>query len=90
MNQKTSPAGIDLLARFEGCRLTAYRDAATPPIATIGYGHTGAGVCMGQTITRLRAEQLLAADLLTFEIIVDNAVTVPLTQGQFDACVSFC
>jgi lysozyme len=85
---KTSPAGIALLCRFEGCRLTAYRDAATPPVVTIGFGHTGAGVVLGQTITQARAEQLLAADLLRFETAVTNAVRVPLTQEQTDALIS--
>ena len=46
---KTSQNGIDLIKRFEGCRLTAYRCAAGVP--TIGYGHTE-GVKMGQRITQ--------------------------------------
>jgi lysozyme len=86
---KTSPAGIALICRFEGCKLEAYWDIAKPPVITIGYGHTGAGVSAGQTITQARAEQLLAADLLTFECAVTSAVCVPLTQGQFDALVAW-
>lgn len=43
----------------------------------------------GQTISLDRAKELLAGDLVRFEDVVTHAVTVPLTQGQFDACVSF-
>jgi len=85
----TSPAGIALICGFEGCCLTAYADASPRKIATIGYGHTGAGVMLGQTITRERAEQLLASDLLMTEEAVLRAVHVPLSQCQFDALVSF-
>jgi lysozyme len=99
---KTSPAGIALICKYEGCKLTAYPDASTRRIWTVGYGHTGAGVTQGLTITQERAEQLLAADLVTFETAV-RALTSPmlvtlrpggivvcvLTQGQFDALVSF-
>lgn len=84
---RTSPAGIEMIKKFEGCRLSAYRDAVGIP--TIGYGCT-AGVQMGQMITQEEADRRLMADLATFEHGVSDAVHVPLTQGQFDACVSFC
>jgi lysozyme len=90
MKQRTSPTGVTSLCEMEGCKLVAYRDTSLKRIWTIGVGHTGPGVTEGLTITQERAEQLLAADLLTFEDVVSRAVCVPLTQGQFDACVSFC
>jgi lysozyme len=86
---KVSPQGIALICRFEGCKLEAYPDASPQRILTIGYGHTGASVMPGQTISLDRAKELLAGDLVRFEDVVTHAVTVPLTQGQFDACVSF-
>jgi lysozyme len=86
---KTSPAGIKTIIEFEACRLEAYRDAATPPVWTVGVGHTGPGVTQGLRITQQRAEDLLAADLLTFELAVSRAVTVPLAQCQYDALISF-
>ena len=49
-----------LIAVFEGCRLTAYRDSGG--ILTIGYGHTGPDVTEGLTITRELAEELLVKD----------------------------
>lgn len=86
---KISPAGIALIQRFEGCKLDAYPDASPERIPTIGYGHTGAGVFLGLKITQERANELLCADLVKFEAAVSSAVHVTLTQGQFDALVSF-
>lgn len=83
---RTSEKGLALIRQFEGLRLRAYRDAVNVP--TIGYGHT-AGVKMGQEITRERAEELLRAEVERFEGYVDQLVTVPLTQGQFDALVAW-
>jgi lysozyme len=85
---KTSPAGIALICQFENCKLEAYPDSSSRRLLTVGYGHTGAGVSAGQCITQERAEQLLRADLVMFESVVNSAAHVPLTQGQFDACVS--
>lgn len=82
----TSQKGLDLIKSFEGLRLSAYRCPADIP--TIGYGTT-AGVKMGDTITKERAEDLLRADVKRFENQVLRLVKVPLTQGQLDALVSF-
>ena len=82
----TSQKGLDLIKSFEGLRLSAYRCPADIP--TIGYGTT-AGVKMGQTITKERAEELLCEDVKRFETQVLRLVKVPLTQGQFDALTSF-
>jgi len=94
MNEKisqTSQKGIDLIKKFEGKRLEAYKCPAGIP--TIGYGHTGKvdgkPVALGMKITEKKAEELLKEDLKTFEKGVLNCVKVPLTQGQFDALVSF-
>ena len=82
---KTSQKGIDLIKSFEGCRLTAYKDAVG--VWTIGYGHTG-GVKSGQKITQAQAEDFLKADLAKFEKAVD-ALNMVFNQNQFDALVSF-
>lgn len=83
---KPSQACTDLVKASEGLRLTAYRDSAG--ILTIGYGSTG-GIKSGQTITRGQAEEMLVDDLDEAADAVRKLVTVPLTQGQFDALVSF-
>lgn len=81
-----SKAGLDLIKQFEGLYLKAYRCPAGVP--TIGYGHT-AGVAMGQTITQQQADDYLRRDVRQFERAVARQVSVPLTQGQLDALVSF-
>ena len=84
---KTSQNGIDLIKRFEGCRLTAYKCPAGKP--TIGYGHTE-GVQMGQKITQAQADGFLRDDLAKFERAVMKYDRVyHWNQNQFDALVSF-
>lgn len=88
---KTSPAGIDLIKRYEGCRLTAYLDRlAKPPVWTIGYGETGPYVHEGLRYTQEQAETGLIRRLAEeFEPAVNEvAGAAPTTQPQFDAMVS--
>jgi len=76
------------VARWEGFLPTAYLDTiASPPIWTIGYGHTG-GVQPGQTITEGEARKLLAADLEDAARAVAQEVKVPLTVRQRIALIS--
>lgn len=83
---KTSTKGINLIKKFEGCVLKAYKCPAD--VLTIGYGHTS-GVMEGQKITKTQATEYLKSDLEKFEYYVDKYVTVPINQNQFDALVSF-
>jgi len=80
-------AGVDFVARFEGVHLKAYLD--TDGTWTIGYGHTGPDVFAGEEITLDMAKQLLAADLKAANDAVDSAITVPISQNQRDALLSF-
>lgn len=88
---KTGKKGIDLIKKWEGCKLESYKCSAGHD--TIGFGNTfyenGAKVKAGDKITKQRAEELLANLLPKFEAIVNKKVTVPLTQNQFDALVSY-
>ena len=84
---RTSQNGINLIKKFEGCRLTAYKCAAGVP--TIGYGHT-AGVKMGQAITQAQAEGFLKDDLIKYEKNVEKYDSkYHWSQNEFDALVSF-
>lgn len=83
---KTSQRGIDLIKKFEGCRLTSYKDAVG--VWTIGYGHT-AGVKSGDKITEEEAEYLLKHDLDIYEEKVNKYSKYGWNQNQFDALVSF-
>lgn len=84
-----SENGVKMIEGFEGGPyLNAYPDPATGGAPwTIGYGHTG-GVSPGEHITQAQAEQFLKSDLQTAENAVRSSIHVPITQNQFDACVS--
>ena len=84
---KISQNGIDLIKKFEGCRLIAYK--CPSGVYTIGYGHTN-GVKKGDKITQRQAEAYLREDVAKFENGVNKYVSAPLTQNQFDALISFC
>ena len=81
---KLGERGTEILKYFEGCKLTAYQDSVG--VWTIGYGHTK-GVYDGMTITQDQAEQMLLSEREEYEGYIENMVTVPLTQNQFDALV---
>ncbi|EPC0985435.1 lysozyme [Enterobacter hormaechei] len=88
---QTSDKGIALIKQFEGCKLTAYQDSVG--IWTIGYGWTqpvdGKPIRAGMTIKQETAERLLKTGLVSYESDVSRLVKFGLTQGQFDALVSF-
>ena len=87
-----SQGGLDnLLKKFEGCKLKAYRCPAN--VCTIGYGHTSAAgapqVADGMIITQADADAILNRDIVKYEIAVMDLVKVKLTQNQFDVLVDF-
>lgn len=84
---KVSEAGLALIRKFEGLRLSDY--ICPGGIRTIGYGHTGADVKQGMKISVDQANELLLGDVAKFERSVNELVTVAMTQGMFDALVSF-
>lgn len=83
---RTSASGLALIKRHEGFRPTAYK--CPGGVWTIGYGHTR-NVSEGDTTTLAQANDWLAEDIQSAEKAVLRYVTVPLTQNQFDALVSF-
>lgn len=83
---RPSPAAYELIKRHEGLRLSAYQDPGGT--WTIGWGHTG-DVRPGMTISEHQADALIALDANVAAAAVNRQVRVPLTQGQFDALVSF-
>jgi len=88
---KTSEAGIALIKRWEGERLTAYLCPAN--VWPIGVGHTAAmgdpKPVSGMKITAEESTAILRRDLSRIEKDVEAAVNVPLNQRQFDTLVSF-
>ena len=81
---KTGSKGIDLIKHFEGCELEAYKCPAG--VWTIGYGHTKE-VKEGNKINQDEAEHLLQEEMPEYEGYINDMVTVPLKQCQFDALV---
>jgi lysozyme len=96
--RKINAAGLALVRAFEGCRLLAYDDldpdrALAPGdrlkgTLTIGHGHTGPEVFIGQRITAAEAEALLQADLAEAEQGVASLAALPLGDNAFAALVS--
>lgn len=87
---KVTDAGLDLIKKHEGLRLTAYRCPAG--VWTIGYGITssaGVGkVTPGMKITEAEADDMLRRALFVYERGVQDALTRRPTRAQFDAMVS--
>ena len=83
---KISDDGLTLIKRFEGVRRVAYQDSVG--VWTIGYGST-TEVDPGMRITQAEAEERLQKDVRHAEDCINSAVSVPLTQGEFDALCSF-
>ncbi|HEJ7888716.1 TPA: lysozyme [Serratia liquefaciens] len=88
---QVSNSGISLIKQFEGCRLSAYQDSVG--VWTIGYGWTqpvdGRKIGPGMVIDQATAERLLKCGVVQYEQGVNQLVKVIITQGQFDALVSF-
>jgi GH24 family phage-related lysozyme (muramidase) len=81
-----SDAGLQALAQREGFSATPYWDHKG---YSIGYGHLIKSGENLTNVTRDQAAQLLMQDVGWAEQAVANNVTVPLSQNQFDALVSF-
>lgn len=92
---KISDNGLNLIKKFEGCRLTAYQDAVG--VWTIGYGTTNADKAItGTTIYQgLRISQETADEWLRQSVDkkygpkVDKYSKYEWNQNEFDALVSF-
>ena len=91
-----SQNGINLIKKFEGCRLTAYQDSVG--VWTIGYGTTnsdrsitGTNIYKGLTISQSTADKWLSLSInKKYGPNVDKFDYIyHWTQNQFDALCSF-
>ena len=92
---------INKLIEWEGSKNIPYKDSAK--LLTIGIGHLltkselrsgfitidGKPVRYVKGITNDQIKKLLEQDLYSRDIVLSNLVTVPLTQNQYDALLSF-
>jgi lysozyme len=89
---KVSQKGLDLIAKFEGIRLVAYKCSAG--VQTIGIGSTryedGSPVKAGDVLeSEAAAYALFKNTIKQYEDGVNRLVTAKINQNQFDALVSF-
>lgn len=76
--------GLKIIKEFEGLRTKSYLCPANK--LTIGFGHTGPDVHIGQVINEREAEQLLQGDLIYFEHGVSELIG-SATENEFSAMV---
>jgi len=78
---------VEFVKRWEGLKLVASPDPLVPGVWDVGYGHKLTSD-ERPTITREQADAMLREDLRAVAAGVDESVTVPLAQNEFDALVS--
>jgi lysozyme len=82
---------IDIIKKFEGCKLVAYKCSAS--VWTIGWGSTfyenGAKVQPDDKITQARAESLLIITANKFAVEVRKLVKSNVNEKQMAALISF-
>ena len=87
---KLSKVGADLIKHYEGLSLVPYLCPAK--YWTIGWGHRineQERIKLVDGISMAEAMAIFDYDIAKFERGVSVLITHPLTQGQFDALVSF-
>lgn len=85
-----SAGGVIHVKQSEGLVYVSYPDPATKADPwTICYGHTGPEVKPGMKVTQAQCDKWLYEDIREAEYYVQRYVNVPLSQGEYDAYVSF-
>lgn len=85
----SSQGMLNLTVPSEGFRAKAYPDPKTGGAPwTIAYGHTE-GVKEGDICTQTQGLIWLGSDMSVAEKCINDNVTAPLTQNQFDAIADF-
>lgn len=86
MTNAISANGLALIQELEGFQAEPKQLPSGGWV--VGYSHVRAAE-PGDAVNENDARDLLAADLASYENLVNTLVTQPLTQSQFDALVSF-
>lgn len=87
---KISENGINLIKKYEGLSLKAYKQNSNEEYYTIGYGTYNKNITKDMTITVEEAEVLLMEELEEVEKYVNKYCGyLNLTQSQFDGLASF-
>lgn len=84
-----SLAGLATLKHDEGEVRRVYLDPVGIPTVCVGHTSTVSHKDVGRAYTGAECDVLLRQDLRVAERAVKRLVAVPVTQGQYDALVSF-
>lgn len=85
-----SVGGYIHVQQSEGLSYVAYPDPGTGGKPwTICYGHTGPEVYPGLKVDQAQCDKWLAEDIADAEYHLKRLVKISLTQGEYDAYVSF-
>lgn len=80
-------AGVELLKKYEGCRLKAYKDPVG--ILTIGWGQTGEWIKPETVITQDEADWTLKDEIQKVEFQVNKLLKKPANENQLAAMICF-
>lgn len=83
---RASQNAVDMIKRFEGCRLESYQDQGG--VWTIGWGSTGPGIRENLKISQRVADGMLLGDIGWLSQDLAQLVGISLNQNAFDACMS--
>lgn len=87
---KLSENGFYLIRMFEGQKNYAYLDSINLPTIGIGFIQVGGKkVKMGDYMTDKQIQDEFFIQIKQYEKCVNDTIKVPLTQNQYDSCVSF-
>lgn len=82
-----SKNAIDLIKKFEGCKLEAYEDLGG--VWTIGWGTTGPGIVEGLKISQNTADAMLVGHVREIGLSLTDLVGRDLNQNHFDSLTCF-
>jgi lysozyme len=84
-----SAAGLTGIKEHEGTVHRVYLDPVKIPTVCVGHTGTVSLADVGKHFTDKQCQELLRSDTKAAERAVQRYVTVPVTQAQYDALVSF-
>lgn len=84
-----SCAGLAGITHDEGTVYKVYADPVGIPTVCVGHTKTVTRADIGKAVTAALCDELLRQDTKAAVTAVANSVKVTITQGQFDALVSF-
>jgi len=80
-----SAVGVDLIKKWEGEKYSAYLDSVGVPTICVG---STRGVKLGDKATPAQCQERLRIDVSDAGKALARCVTVPVSQGQYDALLS--